>query len=150
MNTVVYDQTQPNLPQYHNPGAYQYPAVYQQPEPHLPQGDSQVPSPRKHTGNLIVISTKNGKPTLSLGPGCNHYLDILPLIWLILEILVFIWNNSVDVSKSYDNEQNRLNYSVDCLILIAITYLLVLTLHNPGYIRSVETDKIHEAMQNPR
>jgi hypothetical protein len=147
---VVSDQPHPHLPQVHNPGTYEYPTVYQQPQPHISQADSQVLSPAsKHTGNLIIILMKHDKPKLSLGPGCNHNLDIIPFIWLIVEILVLIWNNSVDINVKYDSARNNLNSTGDCLILISFGYLLALTLYSPGYIRSVETHKIHEAIQNP-
>ncbi len=127
---------------------------YQSPQINLSASEASshlLPTPHiKHTGNLIVILRRHGKPFLSVGPGCNYKTDTVPLVWFLLEALILIWNVIVNPEMRYNREKRSLNNIGYALIVLMIAFHLSLVFRNPGYLRNVKSDKIDQAMQDYR
>lgn len=118
--------------------------IYQTPKINLPASESSsnpLTPHIKHTGNLIVILRRHGKPFLSVGPRCNYNTDSVPLIWFVLEALIIMWNVIVSPEMRY------IGYS---LLATMIAFHFSLVFMNPGYMRNVKPDYIDQAMQDYR
>lgn len=119
---------------------------YQSPQINLPasQSSSQIlPTPHiKHTGNLIVILRRHGKPFLSAGPGCNYKSDTVPLVWFVLEAIILIWNVIANPEMRYNREKRSLNNLGYAFIVLMIAFHLSLVFRNPGYMRNVKPDQM--------